>query len=142
MAKSPDQTRKALLAAIHAANKELDLEEDTYRDLLEAEFGQRSAGTLQNGQLRRLLDIYQGWGWKSPRNKQAEALWVRARRLAEGLEDGPERLRGLVKKICGVDRLEWCRDAGKLRQLLAALGNIVDKYPDTPRDPASPTATP
>ena len=47
--------RNAELAKIHVGRKLLRLDEETYRDLLEAETGQRSAAGLDAAQLRAVL---------------------------------------------------------------------------------------
>lgn len=119
-----ERQRRAQLAKIHIAKKSLALDDDTYRDLLDAEFGKRSAGNLTLAQLDRLIGIFQGWGWESDPKRQAAALRNRARELASKIQGGPRRLQGLCRNICGVQRLEWCHDVAKLERLLAALGRI------------------
>jgi len=52
------ENRKPLYAKIAIARKQLpNMDEDAYRDLLESEFGARSAKALKYGQLVRLVDI-------------------------------------------------------------------------------------
>lgn len=140
--KRPDRIsrqRNALLAKIHIAVKDLGILEDDYRDILEREFFVKSAAALSIDELQRLVRRWQDCGWKptvkrgkgkseaGKRGKgqaQVEALRERAEGLAGELEDGDKRLRGLVKKICGVENLEWCRDVKRLKRLLAALETI------------------
>ena len=129
-----NRERRALLAKVHIAKKELDIEEDDYRDLLEGEYGVRSAADMSNLALRHLVSLFKEKGWQ-PRTKkgkhkggeQVEALRKRAREMAGQLEDGDKRLRGLVKKVCGVEDLEWCGEAVRLKQLLAWLNTICEK---------------
>ena len=132
-----DRQRRGLLAKVHIALKDLAIEDDTYRDLLEAEFGVRSARDLTIGQLERLMGIFRAWGFPPDRDGQILAFRARAREMAEKLPDGEERLKALVKKICGVERLDWARDVESLKRLAAALGKISREYYDYP-----PTETP
>jgi len=123
-----EKRRKAMLAKIHIAKTDLGLEDHVYRDVLEREFDKRSAAKLTLAQLDTLLGIFRAWGWQSPRDKKAAALKYKARAMAARIENGEKRLIGLTKKICGVDRLEWCRDPARLERLLAALGKIERDY--------------
>lgn len=54
------QFRKNLLAKIHQAPLYKQMAEDDYRDMLEANYGKRSAGSLTISQLGILLDYLQG----------------------------------------------------------------------------------
>lgn len=116
--------RRGLLAAIHVAKKDLDLDDATYRDLLTAEFGVNSAAGLSIAQMKRLLALFSSWGWRSPKGRQAAALRDRARDIASRIRNGEERLQSLTLKFCGVTRLEWAHDEGKLTRLLKVLGEI------------------
>jgi len=124
LAERLNKRRRALLAAIHMGNNALGLEDSLYRDLLESEFGVRSAGDLTEGQMVRLLGIYRQWGFDRDPKKRVAALRARARDIAANMPDGDVRLQGLTLKLCGVNRLEWCHDVKKLERLLAALGKI------------------
>ena len=127
--KGKTDQRRGLLAAVHIGKTRLDLEEDTYRDLLKEEFDVDSARDLTIGQLKRLLSIFGAWGFQRPDAKQVAALRERAREIAARLHQGEVRLQGLTQKICGVANLKWCHDVGKLENLLAALGKIERDYP-------------
>ena len=119
-----ERRRRAMLAKIHMAKKDLALDDDTYRDFLEAEYGVRSAGKLTPYQLDQVLGIFRAWGWESDPKRQAAALRARAREMAGRIDNGEARLKGLVRKVCGVEWLDWVRDVGKLERLLAALGRL------------------
>jgi len=121
-----------LLAKIHIAKTQLGLDDGTYRDMLAALFGEESSRNLSIGQMESFLKRFEELGWEAIKSRgqraegrgQAEALRERARAIAGDLENGEKRLDGLVRKICGVDCLEWCWDVGKLKRLLAALEKI------------------
>ena len=120
--------RKKMLAAVHIGQTQLGLEDELYRDVLDAQFGVRSAGKLTMRQLGALLDLFRQWGAKRPESAQVAALQYRAREMAAGWPDGAERLQKLTLKLCGVARLEWARDIDSLTRLLAAMGKIEREY--------------
>ena len=127
--KKQDGHRKALLAKVHIAVSQLGIQDEDYRDILQATFNVRSSKALSERNLERLIRHFVDKGFKAhvPKGKsQVDALRIRARGLldkavAEGLVNSAS---GLVKKICGVDELSWCKDAGKLKRLLAVLESI------------------
>lgn len=110
-------SRKDLLAKVHIAKKELGLDEDTYRDALEAETGKRSAGKCSDAQLVAVLDRFKERGWK-PKRRAAEphvrkiyALWTELRETGAVTAPKPH---GFVKRMSkdamrpeGVDRAEF-----------------------------------
>ena len=57
----------------------------------------------------------------------AEALHARIRAEAAKLENGEARLKGLVKKIANVDDLRFCRNVGKLKQVLKIICVMREK---------------
>ena len=139
--------RRGLLAKVHIAKKELGIPDDDYRAIFKWEFGKRSAKQLTMIELEYLVDYFKSKGWKIQGSRfkgskinpergtvnlqnQLEALRARAWELARQIENGDRRLRGLAKKILGVDCLTWCRDAHKLRRLLAALEKIKKSQPE------------
>jgi len=136
--------RNRLLQLIHIAYPQCGLTELAYRDLLREQFGKErfgggkpSATFLTIFELQFLVEHFKiRYGWQprkrtkrgieetGKRGNQAERLRERAVELAGELENGEARLLGLVRKMCGVDRLEWARDASKLRRLLAVMERI------------------
>ena len=136
----PEKQRKQLLAKVHIARVDLKWSDDFYRDQLEMLFNVHSAAALNLRQLGFLLEFFKKVGWKpkpskrkqSPSNEdyQTLALRRRAREMAGQIGNGEKRLDGLVKKLCGVDNLDWCDDENKLKRLLAALGTYYRKERD------------
>jgi len=126
-----ERQRKGLLAKVHIAKKELCLLDDDYRAILQEEFGVTTAKALTVGELQSLVRRFESKGWcpKSTRQispDQAEALKERAAALAAEAGLDGTRLRGLVRRICGVEKLEWCQDTHSLKRLLAAMNKIKD----------------
>lgn len=60
-------TRKQLLARLHCIKKDNGWDDDTYRDILHARTGKRSAADLEGGALARLVAQL---GWQKPRSAQ------------------------------------------------------------------------
>jgi len=133
-ARKKKSRREKLLAMVHIAKKELGMVDDDYRLILKREFGKYSARDLTELELGYLIDYFREKGWRPKGGNlkletgnlpnQIEQLRSRAWELAGKIENGDRRLKGLVKKILHVDRLEWSRDVGKLRRLLAVLEMI------------------
>ena len=141
--------RNALLAMVHIAIKELGITRDDYRTILKWQFNQASAADLSIMELQYLVEYFVQHGWKSKRRQrtdnrrqttedrgrtrtrktdngpQLEALRERAIEVAGELENGERRLRGLCRKLCGVDRIEWCTEVRPLKGLVAALERIL-----------------
>ncbi len=112
--------RKELLAKIHVAKKQMGLDDDTYRDLLERATGQRSAAGLTDRQLVGVLDALKASGWQAPVRKPTSskppvakvlALW--ADMCAQGIprDKSDAALTAFVKRMAGVDRPEWLTPA-------------------------------
>jgi hypothetical protein len=134
----PGSRRRALLAKIHIAKKELRMSSPDYRALLMGGFGVPSATELPMKEMERLLEHFVRRGWRPKprsdrvaslsvrrRRRQVFALQARAREILSQLEDRNERrLQGLCEKICGSRDLASCRDVGKLRRILAVLVGI------------------
>lgn len=61
------EQRKALLAKIHVAKKQLALKEEEYRALLNGHFGAASAANLDMTDLKRLVLVMREYGFKPSR---------------------------------------------------------------------------
>jgi len=126
--------RNALLAKVHIAKKELNIEDEDYRAILEREFGKRSARDCTQLELEFLVHYFKEHGWKSSKLKaqssklkQIQKLKERAYEIAGQIENGEARLKGLAKKILGVDSIAWSRDVGRLKRLLAVLEKVKER---------------
>jgi len=138
--KKSDPQRNKLLAKIHILYPQQDLTQQDYWEILEREFGPRSRKGLSDEELKKgrrtakylsnleLQYLVERLGGNKPKSKncgpQIERLRSRAWELAGKIENGDRRLKGLVKKILKMDRLEWCRDVGRLKRLLAVLEKL------------------
>jgi len=127
--------RRGLLAMVHIAKKDLMLRDDEYEMILSG-FKVASSGELNIPQLERLVKYLKRLGWKPVRSRRKKpapaaarlaALRERCVEVAKTLDNGEKRLAGLAAKICGFASLTWCREAAKLKRLLAVLDSIKAK---------------
>ena len=115
------------LAKIHIAKKDLGLSDDAYRDVLRNVCGKDSAAKLTDNQATRVLRYFESRGWKPkaqrslpgltlPRDGQSrkiQALWITMHKAGKVRNSSDKALLAMVKRVTGVDRLEWCTDIQK-----------------------------
>lgn len=102
--------RRAMLAKLHLARKELALTEESYRDVLRRVTGQESAAALSEPQLDRALAEFRRLGWKprkgkgrtgtsaAPQIRMIHAVWRDICRLGIDAEDETAALRAFVAR--------------------------------------------
>lgn len=118
------KARRSRLAKVHIAKKDLGLDDDTYRDLIERLFPPaRSASQLSNAQLLDLIQHFKQSGW-SPTTKRKTSnradirlIYVLWRILREGGEVKASKPDAWiteqtksVHKPDGVKNPDWLRD--------------------------------
>ncbi|CAH0445480.1 hypothetical protein LMG10661_01698 [Ralstonia syzygii subsp. syzygii] len=130
-----------LLAKIHVAKKQLAMEDDAYRAVLESVAGKRSAKDLTVREAEAVLAHMQKCGFRptAPKARRAAAsdrdALIRklgAQLKAAGrdwpyLERAGEGRTSMVRRICGVDSVSFC-DAAMLRKLVAALAYDAKRH--------------
>lgn len=108
--------RDAQLAQIHIAKKQMGMDEDTYRDVLERVTGGRSAKGLTDKAKRALIAEFKRMGWKGgvarkksdkPYVRLIFALWGQLKRDGIWENHDVASLRAFVKKMTGVADPEW-----------------------------------
>lgn len=94
------EQRKALLAKIHVAKKQLGLKEEEYRALLDGHFGATSAAHLEMTDLKRLVLVMQEYGFK-PSKGHARRGVSRKREIPATLANDDANLgrEALMRKI-------------------------------------------
>lgn len=125
-----DKRRNKDLGMIHVAKKELGLDEDVYRGILKQVCNVDSAKDLDQPGRNKLMAFFRGKGFGKkdytkgkPHNMQAPG---RKRQLAkiEALLAEAGRpwayVNGMVKRMCKVDKLEFCTPA-HLSKIISAL---------------------
>lgn len=123
-------SRNPALAKIHIAKKELAMDDDTYRAMLQSIAGVSSSKDLTDAGVTKVLAHLQRCGWKPKaaakagkkpsvaRGRQAlvgkvEALLAEAKRPWDYAD-------AMAKRMFGVDKTDWL-DAEQLVKLVAAL---------------------
>jgi len=107
--------RRAMLAKIHIAKKELGLDDETYRAKLCQITGKNSSGKMSFAELGQVVAAFKTSGWKAnkknahrPRAANASArkiyaMWTELKHLGLVSAVRPD---GFVKRMTGKDRLE------------------------------------
>lgn len=144
--------RRAAIVKVQIARKELALDEETYRALLERVTGRRSAADCTVAQLGRVLDELKAKGWKpsfsargqkappfrpdagqararpadSPVARKARALWISLHQLGEVRDPSERSLEAFAARQLGVDRLRWA-DQSQGYRLIEALKAMAER---------------
>jgi phage gp16-like protein len=127
--------RNGLLALVHIAKKELALRDDEYRDVLKY-WGVTTSAQMSIPELEELVEYFESLGFKKKVSAdrdpgsgtgQITALKERVREEAGKLNNGEQRLKGLVKKIAKADDLKSCRNVKKLKQILKVVRLLQDR---------------
>lgn len=146
------ELRKSLLAQIHIGKKELGLDDETYRDVVERTTGYRSAGGCDINQLYDILSVmnekganikparrYKNkhnlanfkkyCGEQKPKNEQEGMifkLWVDICKVNKAHNPSPAGLRGLCNRITGKIAPRFCNSVEQSK-LIEALKNILGR---------------
>ncbi len=125
---SPFESPRAReIKAIHVAQRDLALTEDTYRALLERVTGQRSAADLDAKQRRVVIDEFYRLGWKPKTHRKPRQVAASKQKMMSKVEallaDAGRSWAyadGVAKRVCKVDSVQFC-DEEQLRKVVAAL---------------------
>ena len=132
------QRRRAMLAKVHIARKDLGLDDDDYRQILADETGKTSAADLSAEQLDAVLARFQARGWKPvqkrpagkpaqhPMAKKARALWISLYQLGEVRDPSEKALESFAKRQLQCERLVWARQYDGYR-LIEALKKMAER---------------
>lgn len=138
------ETRNGLLAKVHIAKKALGMDDDAYRDFLNAQTGKRSAGLLNQTELDRLLQSMKRLGFKpQPKDKGSEPSvprrkYSRAQVMAKITAQLTTRelhwnyAHAMGKRMFKKERLEWLDD-DQLYKLMQALQVDQNRRYGTPQ---------
>jgi phage gp16-like protein len=141
---APDPQRRALLAKVHLARKELALDEEDYRAVIRRVTGLSSAADASIPQLEACVAEFQRLGWgqrppaaRKPRSgrrpadhpvaRRARALWISLWQL--GAVDSPAEsaLEAFARRQLGCEALQWA-DQGRASALIEALRAIAKRH--------------
>lgn len=119
------ESRKSLMAKLHIARKDLGLDEDTYRAMLENLTGKRSAADCTDRQLVMLVAALRKRGWKDSRPKapkvrpEYKEMLGKINALRLDTQKSWAYVEGLAEKMYGL-RLPWL-DGDQLRGVITAM---------------------
>ena len=141
--------RRALLARVHIAVKDLALAPESYQCILRRVAGVESAANASNAQLEAVLKDFARLGWKPHKKRPASgkphvrliyALWRDMRPLLRDGSDGA--LRAFVERQTGVSDPEWLdgKDAAKVVEGLKAWRLRLDVAADAAQAAAQAAA--
>lgn len=136
---------RAQLAAIHIAKKDRGLDDDTYRDLLERETGQRSAADLDDRGARKVMLAFEKLGFEKPSKprrpagdrrpivRKAQAMWIALHNLDEVPSGHDRALDAFGKRLTGKASLRFSTngEVGKVVEALKAWTERLGVSTDT-----------
>ena len=112
--------RDRLIRVIHVARRELAMDDDTYRGILQRVGNARSAKDLSVSNLQRVLEHMKACGFKvrpnrkqsrpladDPESKKIRAMWLFMHELGIVRDPSERALAAYVKRIAHVDALQW-----------------------------------
>ncbi|WP_439471316.1 gp16 family protein [Brevundimonas sp.] len=142
---------RAAVVAVQIAKRDLGLDDDTYRDVLERVTGKRSSTSCTDAQLRAVLDEFKAKGWTPkvitggkpvqgrnlrvhirpapadhPSAKKARALWISLWNLGEVRESSDAALEAFARRQLGCERLQWA-DQALSYKLIEALKAMAER---------------
>jgi len=139
----PARDRRALLAQIHIARKDLALTEESYRDLVRRITTRESAGDCTQLQLEQLVGEFKRVGWKGgkkplrpvSRNPQVRMIYGVWKDLKPFVADhGAGALRAFCKRQTGADAPEFL-DATNANKVLEGLKAWLKRERDRAAEP-------
>jgi len=142
--------RRAMLAKVHLAAKELGLDDDARRDVIERVTGHRSSADCSDAQLDQLVAEFRRLGFKprpatgapqtgaafrrpavpkpatSPIAMKARAMWKSLDNLGAVRNGSEAALEAFAKRQLHVDRLQWA-DQSQGYRLIEALKAMAER---------------
>lgn len=114
--------KRPLLAKIHIAKAQLNLDDDQYRNIVRRVTGKDSAAQCRYSQLVDLINEFKSLGWKTEKKKafrrapsdgikKIYALWGKLQALGAVQSTDKTALDAFVKKYTGIDSVQWLQPA-------------------------------
>lgn len=138
MASTNDKRRREL-AQIHMAAKQLGMDEDTYRGMLQQVAGVRSAGKLTQSGRTAVLTHLRSAGWKAqprkrvaqhpgtPANLEREPQLQKIEALLAEMQLSWAYADAIARRQFGVERVAWLRKPDQRSAIIAALHVELEK---------------
>ncbi|MGH7027354.1 gp16 family protein [Brevundimonas sp.] len=137
-------TRRANVAKVQIARKDLGLDDVAYRLMLERLTGHTSSADCTDAQLGLVLDEMKAKGWTPkvvtggrigrrarpvadhPSAKKARALWLSLWHLGEVRDPSEPALEAFARRQLGVEQLQWA-DQAQCYKLIEALKAMAER---------------
>lgn len=124
-------SRRALTAQVHIAKKDLAMDDDAYRAMLNERFGVESSGSLGILKLKDLVAHFEKLGWvpkrnPNPRNdivRLCKRIWAQCYSLGRPVPDYGD---AIAKQMFNIEKVTWC-NAEQLRAITTALAKQQSK---------------
>jgi phage gp16-like protein len=135
--------RRALLARLHVAKRDADIDEGAYRALMEVKTGKRSARELSEAEIASVIDAIQPRRRRPSQNiyaRKIEALWLSAWNLGVTRRKDATAMRHFVERQTGLSHPAFVLSAAHAARAMEALkswlareaGVVWGLYPDEP----------
>lgn len=130
--------RRAMLAKVHIARKDLGMDEETYRAVISRMTKGKadSAKALSDAALNDLLAEFKRLGWKAkaaprtaakdPLSGKIRALWIGLAKAGVVRDRSEAALRGYVERMTGKSDLRFC-DVRQKGRLIESLKQWADR---------------
>lgn len=109
--------RNRLISRLHILKKEQGLDDDLYRDKLEAVTGKRSAADLDDAELETAVRRFAGAGQRlsterlpaSPQARLIQAMWLSLYNLGAVADPTDAAITAFIKHQTGIDAARWLK---------------------------------
>ncbi|MDZ4370213.1 MAG: regulatory protein GemA [Phenylobacterium sp.] len=130
--------RRAMLAKVHLAAKDLGLDDDARRDVIQRVTGHRSSADCTDAQLDQVIAEFRRLGFQakpvrrpaspasSPFHGKAKAMWASLYNLGAVRNGSDRALEAFGKRQLGVDSLRWA-DQSQGYRLVEALKAMAER---------------
>jgi hypothetical protein len=128
------------LKAIHVARRQLGLDDDDYRAVLERVTGKRSLAEMTEAERRQVVDELRRLGFSGapagrqrlsgPYAKKLQALWLSAWNLGIVRNRDDKALIAFVERQTGISHVRWVREPGDAAKAIEALKSWLGREAD------------
>lgn len=138
---APYPHRRALIAKVKLASKQLGLDDDTYRSVLAQVTGQMSAADCSEAELAAMVEHFKARGWQAkparkvgkrpaadhPVARKARAMWISLYHLDAIDSSSEQALEAFARRQLKVDALQWA-DQSLGYRLIEALKAVAERH--------------
>jgi len=138
----PDPQRRALIAKVHIAPKQLAMTEEDYRGVMRRVTGKISAADCNVAQLQALVGEFERMGFRAvarvqkpgavkradhPVARKARALWISLGMLCAIRDHSETALEAFARRQMGCERFQWINQS-QADKVIEALKAMADRH--------------